>query len=129
MQAQWVGSALDAMYTSDYKAIYCIGFTHELNFVRYVWSRNVEKDKFEVIGTVPGITEDATDDEPVTLRPNRFRPKAGIRERLRINLQENLEREKLNDDDDEEYESDFDDSSESFTLSPPRIRWLIFSYL
>ena len=82
----------------------------------------MEKDKFEVIGTVPGITEDATDDEPATLRPNRFRPKAGIRERLRINLQENLEREKLNDDDDEEYESDFDDSIESFTLSPPKIR-------
>ena len=85
--------------------------------------RNVEKDKYEVIGTIPGVTSSADEDQdgPVTNRPNRFRPKAGIRERLRTNLQENLEREKTYED--KEYdEFDNDDSSESFTLRPPKIK-------
>ena len=76
-----------------------------------------------MIGTVPGVTNPADEEQdgPVTIRPNRFRPKAGIRERLRTNLQENLEREKTNED--KEYdEFDNDDSAESFTLSPPKTK-------
>ena len=45
-----------------------------------------------MIGEVPGIKEDQTP-EPVTLRPNRFRPKAGTREQLRSILHETLEEE------------------------------------
>ena len=45
-----------------------------------------------MIGEVPGINEDQTP-EPVTLRPNRFRPKAGTREQLRSILHETLEEE------------------------------------
>ena len=57
--------------------------------------RNVEKEKFEVIGTVPGVSSpEEDDDKPVTLRPNRFRPQSGIRERLRTTLERQLEREK-----------------------------------
>ena len=44
-----------------------------------------------MIGEVPGIEEEEV--EPVTLRPNRFRPKAGAREQLRSILHETLEEE------------------------------------
>lgn len=50
---------------------------------------NDTEEKVEVIGEVPGVEEESA--EPVTLRPNRFRPKAGIREKLRTVLQETLE--------------------------------------
>merc|ERR1719204_1599349 len=48
------------------------------------------KESVEVIGEVPGIAEDETP-APVTLRPNRFRPKAGTREQLRSILHVTLE--------------------------------------
>lgn len=50
------------------------------------------KENVEVIGVIEGINEDQTP-EPVTLRPNRFRPKAGTREQLRSILHETLEEE------------------------------------
>merc|ERR1712045_1035145 len=85
---------------------------------------NVEKEKFEVIGTVPGVSSpEEDDDKPVTLRPNRFRPQSGIRERLRTTLERQLEREKqLEKQKDylEDEEDDFND--ETFTLKPPRTR-------
>ena len=91
--------------------------------MHFIQSRVDESDKFEVIGTVPGVSSSGDEEEegPVTLRPNRFRPKAGIRERLRTNLQENLERQKSDEDYvDEKFENE--DTDESFTLRPPRTR-------
>ena len=53
-------------------------------------SRNADEDeRFEVIGDVPGVNSET--ESPVTLRPNRFKPKAGVREKLRTVLQESLE--------------------------------------
>ena len=67
------------------------------------------------------------DDKPVTLRPNRFRPQSGIRERLRTTLERQLEREKqlekqAKNDELEEYDDD-QDNDETFTLKPPRTRY------
>ena len=91
--------------------------------------RNVEKEKFEVIGDVPGVSSPEEDeDKPVTLRPNRFRPQSGIRERLRTTLERQLEREKQlegqkqSDEFDEEGDDDFG-SDETFTLKPLRTRY------
>ena len=88
----------------------------------------MEKEKFEVIGDVPGVSSpEEDDDKPVTLRPNRFRPQSGIRERLRTTLERQLEREKqlekqAKNDELEEYEDD-QDNDETFTLKPPRTRY------
>lgn len=86
--------------------------------------RNVEKDKYEVIGTVPGVTSSNEEEEngPLTIRPNRFRPKAGIREQLRTNQRKlQKERESLNDANQEGH-LEYEDLDETFTLSPPRTR-------
>ena len=48
-----------------------------------------------------GFEDDVGTEEPVTLRPNRFRPEAGIRNRLRNRLHEVLEDEALDGDSDE----------------------------
>ena len=64
-----------------------------LNLLRIIGlflKRVPTKESVEVIGEVPGIAEDETP-APVTLRPNRFRPKAGTREQLRSILHETLE--------------------------------------
>ena len=80
----------------------------------------MEKEKFEVIGTVPGVTSgnEDEDDGPVTIRPNRFRPQAGIREQLRTILQEELERESST----ERENNSFADADDDFTLRRPNIR-------
>lgn len=52
-----------------------------------------------------GFEDSDVTEEPVTLRPNRFRPEAGIRNRLRNRLHEVLEEEAL-DDDSEENDGD-----------------------
>ena len=89
----------------------------------FIKIRNVEKDKFEVIGTVPGVSDgnEDKDDGPVTLRPNRFRPKAGIREQLRTILQEELERESSTNNNGES-QLEYDDPDDEFTLSSKNIK-------
>lgn len=49
--------------------------------------------KIEIIGQT-----DVDDGESVTLRPNRFKPQAGVRDRLRIALHEKLEDTELDGD-------------------------------
>ena len=59
-------------------------------------STETEPPKVEIFGFAEEESE-----EPVTLRPNRFRPQAGIRSRLRNRLHEVLEEEEEDDNDDE----------------------------
>ena len=89
----------------------------------FIIIRNVEKDKYEVIGTVPGVSDGSEDKEdgPVTFRPNRFRPKAGIREQLRSILQEELERESSTNNNGES-QLEYDDPDDEFTLSSKNIK-------
>ena len=91
--------------------------------------RNVEIEKFEVIGTVPGVSSpEEDDDKPVTLRPNRFRPQSGIRERLRTTLERQLEREKQLEKKKDNFNDDEDSfNDETFTLKPPRTRFEIMN--
>ena len=50
-------------------------------------SAETESPKVEILGFV----DEESEEGPVTLRPNRFRPEAGIRKRLRSRLHEVLE--------------------------------------
>jgi hypothetical protein len=66
-----------------------------------VASTETETPKVELFGFEEESTEEA-----VTLRPNRFRPEAGIRNRLRNRLNQVLKEEDLDGDDSNDFLAD-----------------------
>ena len=66
-----------------------------------VTSTETEAPKVELIGF-----EEESTEESVTLRPNRFRPEAGIRNRLRNRLNQVLKDEDLDGDDSNDFLAD-----------------------
>ena len=86
-------------------------FTHTHFSCRNGISTETEPPKVEILGFV-----DEESDEPVTLRPNRFKPAAGIRNRLRNRLHDVLEEESAKEDDDEDNGDNSNQSTRYFIL-------------